>query len=178
MALRKGKTGLPVQNILIANHGTETIAAGSVRALGLEMFLPMVNVEDLESAVIKAATKPLFPGYFFARFCPAVSLDSVESARGVLHVVKSGSCPIPVEELVVREIQERVEADGLVHLEPCRLQAGDRVWVQDGPFAGMVGRVEMELDDRKRVAILLETLWNARVLIAKQWVQAEAVQGL
>ena len=156
------------------NRFREKVATSSVRALGLEVFLPMVKVEDSESVVIKAATKPLFPAYFFARFCPAVSLDLVESARGVLHVIKSGSCPIPVEEPVVRGIQDRVEADGLIRLEPRQLQPGDRVSVQDGPFAGMMGRVEMELDDRKRVAILLEALWNARVLIAKQWVQVEA----
>jgi hypothetical protein len=38
----------------------------------------------------------------------------------------------------------------------------------------MMGRVERELDDRKRVAILLESLLNARALIERRWLQAEA----
>jgi hypothetical protein len=38
----------------------------------------------------------------------------------------------------------------------------------------MMGRVERELDDRKRVAILMETLWQARVLIEKRYVKAKA----
>jgi hypothetical protein len=37
-----------------------------------------------------------------------------------------------------------------------------------------MGRVERELDDRRRVAIFLETLLNARVLIETRWVEAEA----
>jgi hypothetical protein len=38
----------------------------------------------------------------------------------------------------------------------------------------MMGRVERELDDRKRVAIFLESLLNARVLIERRWIEAEA----
>jgi hypothetical protein len=37
-----------------------------------------------------------------------------------------------------------------------------------------MGRVERELDDGKRVAILLETLLRARVLIEKRWLESEA----
>jgi hypothetical protein len=37
-----------------------------------------------------------------------------------------------------------------------------------------MGRVERELDDRKRVAIFLETLFHTRLLIDKRWIEAEA----
>jgi transcriptional antiterminator RfaH len=151
----------------------ESVAAASVAALGLEVFLPMVKVEHPEYLTIKVAAKPLFPGYFFARFNPEAYLSSVEGSRGVLQVIKSGSCPTPVDDQVMREIQDRVEADGLIRLQPRELKPGDRVSVQEGPFAGMMGRVEAELDDRRRVAILLETLWQARVLIEKRWVELE-----
>lgn len=151
----------------------ETVAAASVGTLGLETFLPMVRVESPEQAAIKVERKPLFPSYFFARFSPAISLDSVESARGVLHVIKCGSWPIPVDDQVVGEIQNRVEADGLILLQGRELRPGDRVSIQEGPLAGMMGRVEAAPDDRKRVAILLETLWSARVLIEERWVGFE-----
>lgn len=151
----------------------EIVAASSVRALGLETFLPLVKVDCPEHAVIKVDSKALFPGYFFARFSPAVFLNSVECARGVLQVIKSGLYPIPVEEQVIWEIQNRVEADGLIRLERRELKPGDRVSIQEGVFAGMMGRVEAELDDRKRVAILLETLWDARVLIESQFLEVE-----
>jgi transcriptional antiterminator RfaH len=152
----------------------ETVAAASLDALGLEVFLPMVKVEDDGQLVIKLNSKPLFPAYFFARFSTAISLDSVHSARGVLYVVKSGSFPVAVEESVITELKNRVEADGLIRLQPRELKPGDRVAIQHGPFAGMMGRVEAELDDRKRVAILLETLWQARLVSKKRWVELEA----
>lgn len=157
-----------------AKRFRETLAASTLGALGLEVFLPMVKVELPDRAVIRAKSKPLFCGYFFARFVPAISLETVESAQGVLHVVKSGLWPIPVGDQVVLEIQNRVEADGLICLHPRELRPGDRVSIHEGPFAGMMGKVEAEMDDRKRVAILLETLWDARLLIEKQWLEVEA----
>jgi transcription antitermination factor NusG len=151
----------------------ESVAASSVAALGLEVFLPMVKVQPLERFAVKGGSKPLFAGYFFARFNPEISLGPVECAQGVLRVIKSGLCPIPVEDQVVREIQNRMEEDGLIRLQRRELRPGDRVSIEEGLFAGMMGRVEAELDDRWRVAIFLETLWNARVLIEKRWVGLE-----
>lgn len=160
--------------VVHARRFREKLAASSVSALGAETFLPLVKLECPERAVIRVGSKPLFSGYLFARFAPAALLDAVESARGVLYVVKFGSLPIPVETQVICEIQERVEADGLIRLRRVELRPGDRVSIQDGPFAGMMGRVESELDDRKRVAILLEALWHVRVVLEKRWVEAEA----
>ena len=89
-------------------------------------------------------------------------------------MVSSGRTPIPVSEKVVREIQDRVQADGFIRIRPNGLAPGTRVTIQSGPFEGLMGRVERELDDRRRVAIFLETLLNARVLIETRWVEAEA----
>jgi transcriptional antiterminator RfaH len=153
----------------------EAVAASNVGGLGLEVFLPMVKVECLDQLAIKVGTKPLFPGYFFARFNPAVSLESIESMQGVLYVIKSGLWPVPVDEHVVREIQSRVEADGLIRLLDRDLRPGDRVSIQEGSFAGMMGRVEAESDDRRRVMILMETLWQAHMLLEKRLVGLETV---
>jgi len=159
--------------VIHAKRFREKLAVSSLSGLGLEVFLPMVKVECPEQEVIRVGSKPLFPGYLFARFSPAVCLDSVESARGVLFVIKSGSCPIPLDEGIVRDIQNRVDTDGLIRLRHSEFKPGDRVAIKNGPFAGMLARVEAEADERGRVAILMETLWQARVLIHKSWVEAD-----
>jgi transcriptional antiterminator RfaH len=152
----------------------ENFAATNVFALGIRVLLPRVKVERLIRGTAKQGTKPLFPGYFFARFRPEDSFDSLKGARGVLRVLSSGRIPIPIHDKVVREIEDRIQEDGLIRIRPQHLPAGTRVSIQDGPFEGMMGRVERELDDRKRVAILLETLLAARVLIERRWIEAEA----
>jgi len=152
----------------------ENFAFTNISALGIESFLPRLKAERLVHGATRTIVKPLFPGYFFARFCPEDSLEGVECSRGVLRVVSSGRFPIPVEDQIVRDFQDRVEQDGLIRIRPRGFKSGDTVSIKSGPFEGMMGRVERELDDGRRVAILLETLLNARVLIEKRWLDAEA----
>jgi transcription antitermination factor NusG len=152
----------------------EHFAALNIGALGIGILFPQVKSERIPRGAARQGAKPLFPGYFFARFCAANSLESVKSARGVLQVVSSGRTPIPVSANVVLEIQDRVQEDGFIRIRPKALPPGTRVTIQSGPFEGLMGRVERELDDRRRVAIFLETLMNARVLIERRWIEAEA----
>jgi transcription antitermination factor NusG len=152
----------------------EKFAAANVSTLGIEIVLPLVKFESLTRIRSQEAAKPLFPGYFFARFCPEVSCESVKSSRGVLRVVSSGRYPIPVGDTLVQEIRDRVEQDGLITLHRQRLKPGTRVSIQYGPFEGLMGRVEREMDGGRRLAILLETLMQARVLIERRWLDAAA----
>src|SRR5260370_21498258 len=94
--------------------------------------------------------------------------------RGVLRIVTSGRFAIPVHDNIIREIQGRIQEDGLIRIRPRVLAPGTLVTIQSGPFEGMMGRVERELDDRKRVTIFIETLFQARVLIESRWIEAEA----
>jgi transcriptional antiterminator RfaH len=152
----------------------ENFAALNIGALGIGILLPRVKVERLRRCAAQQIAKPLFPGYFFARFCAENSIESVKGARGVLEVVSSGRMPIPVSDQVVREIQDRVQEDGFISIRPQVLAPGTRVTVQSGPFEGMIGKVEKEFDDRKRVAIFLENLMSARVLIERRWIEVAA----
>jgi transcriptional antiterminator RfaH len=121
-------------------------------------------------------TKPLFSGYFFSRFFPIVSMDAVRYSHGVLRVVGTSRFPIPLEPEIITAIRERLRPDGLIHLEPQRFKPGDVVMIEQGAFEGFMGTVERESDDGRRVAILLEALQQARLLVEKGWVSlAEAV---
>src|ERR1700722_19462610 len=157
-----------------AKSRRENFAAINIGALGVGVLLPQIKVERLVRGAAHPGTKPLFPGYFFARFSPADSLESVKGARGVLQVLSSGRMPVPVSDKLVQEIQDRIEEDGYIKIRPQGLAPGTRVTIQSGPFEGMMGKVERELDDRKRVAIFLETLFHTRLLIDKRWIEAEA----
>jgi transcriptional antiterminator RfaH len=146
----------------------ESLAATGVAKLGTEAFLPKVRCEQLVGGIPRMLSKPLFSGYFFARFCPILSLDIVRYAQGVLRVVGSSEGPIPLEDEIIACIQDRVEADGFIPLEQEPLVRGDRVEIRDGLFAGWMAEVEREWDDGKRVAILLNSITQARMLINKR----------
>ncbi len=143
----------------------ECLAAAHVAKRDVEVFLPRIRQEQSVGGVPRTVCKALFPGYFFARFCPLVSFDAVRYAAGVLRVVGTTHAPAPILPEVMRGLQQRVRQDGYVRLEPAPLREGDQVSIIQGPLAGWMGRVEREWGDHRRVAILLDTLQQMRVLV-------------
>jgi transcription antitermination factor NusG len=161
--------------VVHAKARRERFAVSKVQGLGAEVFFPELAVRSREARIVKEASKPLFPGYFFARFCPRDLLGAVECCPGVIHVIKSGRVPIPVEDDTILEIQARADSDGLIHVSHQHLRIGDRVSIEDGPLQGLLGRVVAEIDDQARVAVLLEAMWQARVLVERRWLMETAV---
>lgn len=149
----------------------EALAATAVERLDVEVLLPKIKKEHWGRRHPCVVIKPLFPSYFFARFCSAISLDCVRFAHGVLNVISAGLVPLPVEDTIIHEIQSRHTQAGYIEMVALAFHPGDRVTIEEGPLAGWIGKVEREWDDGKRVAILLEALGRARVLIEKRWLR-------
>jgi transcriptional antiterminator RfaH len=146
--------------------GSEDVARCQIAALDLETLLPKARRIRVGSDR-PSPLKSLFPGYLFARFCPGLSLRAVRYARGVSRVLSAGPNPVPVEPAIIDEIRSRMDADGWVPLEQRPWQPGDALEVIDGPFRGCRGIFERELDDRRRVVLLLEAIHQARVIVEK-----------
>jgi transcription antitermination factor NusG len=153
----------------------ENLAAARVASLDADVFLPRVKQEQMICGFARLVNKPLFPGYFFAQFCPLLSYEAVRYTHGVLRVVGTRLFPIPLEAEVMLAIQNRVQEDGFIRLQRKRFLPGEKVTIEKGPFADWMGEVERELDDGRRVSILLEAIQQARVLIEKRWLAATPV---
>jgi transcriptional antiterminator RfaH len=136
----------------------EEMAARNIGRLGVEVFLPKIRHECVVKDVIETRTKPLFPCYLFARFCPLTFLHLIQYARGVRRVVSAGEAPLPVEEEVILTLRGRLTDTGHVRPEPRTLLAGTRVQVKEGPLRGLIGVLEQEMSDQERVMILLEAV--------------------
>jgi len=149
----------------------EQLAVANVARLDVEVFLPRIRQEQPVCGVSRLVTKPLFLGYFFARLCPILSYDAVRYTLGVLRIVGTSRFPIPIEEQIICSIKKHVHTDGFIRLETKPLLAGNRVSIEQGPFAGWMGKVEHEWDDGKRVMILLNAIDHARLLIEKRWLK-------
>jgi transcriptional antiterminator RfaH len=151
-----------------ARTGAEAVAESNLRALPIETLLPLVRrpVHHATRAP-RIVLRPLFPGYFFARFCAAISLRVVRYSRGVLRVVGGGGQPWPVNDAIITDIRERIGPEGYVEMGESSFRVGDRVCVTKGPLAGWSGIFDSELSDAERVVILIETLQQGRVVIRR-----------
>jgi len=153
----------------------EKVAASNFARLDVEVFLPRIRREQLVGGVPRLVTRPLFVGYFFARFCPLISWDAVRYARGIVRVVGTGRWPIPLEDEIISSLRDRVQTDGFIRFQAKPFVAGDQVTIEQGPFAGWMGEVEQEWNDGRRVLLLLNSIQQARVLVNKLWLATAEV---
>lgn len=145
----------------------EDLAAFNLGRLGLDIFLPKIK-QDKRDGRRSGITKPMFPRYLFARFCPLRYMHLIIYARGVRQIVCAGDTPVPVDESIIESIRVRVGPDGFLDLSSDALQPGDHITVEGGPFNGNSGVFEREADVHKRVVILLESIrYQARVVVDK-----------
>ena len=154
------------------------MAAALVAKLRSEVFLPRVRGTDPGGRGTGKAGKALFPGYFFARFSPIELLEAVRYTPGVLRVVGSGRVPAVVAPEIIAGVRARIQPDGCIRLKARGFLPGDQVAIEEGPLAGVMGRIERESDGRERVTILLAELLGARVSVAKGCLRGAAVHPI
>ena len=140
----------------------EKRAGQLLRLRGVESYVPLLERERRWSDRTKRVGFPLFPGYVFAQFSPAM-VHEVLRTPGVVTIVRIDGNPAPVrsEELEsVRVLVACVNA-GNAPPEPAEfLEAGQEVIVGEGPFSGIRG-VLVEDRGRARVVIRLSVLRRA-----------------
>lgn len=102
-------------------------------------FLPTLTQETRWSDRTSVTTRPLFPGYIFARFDPATRAD-VLRIRGVVQILSVDQQPVAIPDDQVANLQRFVSAAARIAPGPY-VAVGATVRVARGPFAGVEGLV-------------------------------------
>lgn len=152
----------------------EPFGAETVETLGLESFFPQCQRNKKICGKMRSVIEPLFPGYFFARFCPRLSLQAIRYSRGVLRIVGAGDTPLAIEDEIIEGIRARRNEEGFVALSDPPWRTGDRVMIEEGPFEGLTGIFQAELDGKDRILLLLEALGQARMVLQRDAVSLAA----
>lgn len=125
---------------------------------GFETYLPLVEKIRQWADRRKRVALPLLPGYTFARFTLADTLQIVQTP-GLVNVL-SGSGrghPTPVRDEELEAVRILVDGIGQTGEEPQVtdwIENGTPVQVLEGPFRGMQG-VLLEVCGRSRVSVQL-----------------------
>lgn len=140
----------------------EKAVSRNLEAVGVVGWLPSLPVRRRWSDRWKTVDVPLFPGYVFAR-SSARTWSALLGLPGVLAVVRQGKLPAWIHEDQIAELKfgvERMLASGSIDERPEVVEfvgIGDRVRVDDGPMAGLVGVVR-EIRGSRRILIGLEQI--------------------
>ena len=147
----------------------EKAVAAIAENKGFEKFLPTYRSRERWSDRYQSVERPLFPGYVFCRLNPLHRLPLL-TIPGVLHFVGIGRVPIAIDEKEIGAVQMAL-GSGL-RAEPWPfLDAGQRVWVEAGPLAGIEG-VLLEARKRQFVVVSITLLKRSvAVEIDRHWVK-------
>lgn len=141
--------------------------------LGVKVFLPWLRARRRRRGRRQWVLVPLFPGYLFSYLDLEVSGKTVRYVPGVKDFLKFGSHVAEVSQEIVDELRERCPG-GVAEIDPLRINPGEVVRIQEGPFAGVEAIFERALKDSERVAVLLEILGRQ----TKLELPAEAIEKL
>jgi transcriptional antiterminator RfaH len=138
----------------------EKRAQENLKAWQLETLLPVFPDQRRHPRPGDDGLRVLFPSYIFCRF-PAFLFDKVKFTYGISYIVGFGGTPAVVDQAIIDQLIERMHPDGTVveaPESPSGFEIGDKVLIQEGPFANFVGVFERDLPGSERVRILLNTV--------------------
>lgn len=133
----------------------EDRAANNLSSGGFEALAPKLRLRKYKDGRFIYVIEQMFPGYIFVKFHPVDDFHLIKYTRGVKTIVHFGNRIIPVEDEVISFIRSKLES-GVATVEKKKFVKGENVLVKDGPFKGLSGIFERELEGKERVMILLD----------------------
>jgi transcriptional antiterminator RfaH len=126
---------------------------------GYEVYCPLIRERRRQGGEYRWLITAMFPRYLFLRLRLGLdNIASLRSTRGVAGLVQFGGHIPPVPEAFIAGLQQ-YDADGtevVQTLQPA-WQAGQRVQIEEGPFAGLAA-VFKARQGQDRVLVLLDLL--------------------
>ena len=135
--------------------------ARALERRGHETFLPLYRRHDQSGARPVEAELPLFPGYVCCRFDVRNRMP-ILATPGVIHILGAGNTPAALDDIEVASLQTAIRSQFRIQPFPF-IQAGQRVRIQSGELAGVVGIV-MSFGQTLRLVLSI-TLLQRSVLV-------------
>jgi transcription antitermination factor NusG len=140
----------------------EDVVWRQVSSQGFEVYYPRLRVHPVNPRSRKV--KAYFPGYLFVQAdIEQVGISLFQYMPHTLGLVSFGGEPAVVPDHLVQTVRQRIDQINAAGGEIFDgLQAGEVVWISDGPFRGFEAIFDARLPGSERVRVLLEFLGNRR----------------
>lgn len=148
--------------VVYTRANKEKAAADTLIKRGVYCYAPLLYKSRKQDP---KETKPAFTRYIFAHANLEKDYRTIRRTDGVSHLIGFGGEPAVIEPGIIYDLRELEDAHGIIKLEKEKrreyeqLSKGDLVRVEWGPFAGLVGVVELLLGaDKVRLLAFERTL--------------------
>jgi transcriptional antiterminator RfaH len=150
----------------------ENRASHNLEQAGYELLSPKIRFRRFREGKFVDIIEAMFPNYLFVKFHPVDDYHMVKYARGVNKIVTFGGRMVPLQEEFIDFIRGRL-VDGVASIEKRRFKKGEKVFIKEGPFKGLGGIFERELEGEQRALILLEGIhFYAKMVVDKDLIAA------
>jgi transcription antitermination factor NusG len=132
-------------------------------------FLPTLIVPSRRKDRRTWLHRPLFGGYLFVQvaLAPANQIEILKTP-GVVHLLTVDGRPRPVDPAEIDNLKRLDGADQRV-LPHRYMKRGDRVIIQEGPFAGVTGIYQRRKNQTDRVVVVCQALQRAVAVEIEEW---------
>ena len=123
-----------------------------------EVFRPKHRVRRKRRGQMTTLIESLFPRYLFIHLDDiAQNWAPIRSTRGVGGMVRWGDQVPAVPDPVIDCLRENIDEVGCVSTPQAGYKVGDKLLIQEGPFAGLEGLFQSRRGE-DRVMVLLEIM--------------------
>ena len=132
-------------------------ACDHLKRQGFNVFLPLIIKTTKKNGKFVNNNTPLFPGYLFmGTLTEPIPWRSVNGTKGISKAVTLDGAYRPVNIHIIEGLKCRCDEYGIIH-RLNDITSGDRVKIEQGPFADFICTVDKVQDDR-RAWVLIDLL--------------------
>jgi transcriptional antiterminator RfaH len=159
--------------VLRSKPNKEDFFWGQLLAHHIDVYYPCIRAKVVNPRARKI--KPYFPGYLFIHVdLQEVTVSFLNWMPGSRGVVSFDAQPASVPDSLISAIRCRVDQINAAGGEQLvGLQHGDRVVINDGPFAGQEAIFDATLSGNARVRVLLNILRGRQLPVEMSSAQIE-----
>ncbi|MEO0226355.1 MAG: UpxY family transcription antiterminator [candidate division WOR-3 bacterium] len=129
-----------------------------LRSIGVDTFLPEINVVSGRWDRHKIIQKPLFPGYLFVNIIPEPqAFLKILKRPSVCYILGINGQPIPIPSEEIESIKILLANNRDLCHYPF-LKKGDRVRVVSGALKGAVGFLISNTSKKRRLVVSIELM--------------------
>ena len=143
------------------------------------VFVPVEQVEVVRSGQKRLSKHKCFPGYVLVQLPehPEKYADlwhMIKETPSVTGFIGSRTVPVPLEDEEVQSIIEVVRGERERPKPKLDFEVGERVRINDGPFANFLGRIEEINAERSVVKVMVE-IFERQTSVEVEFWQVEQI---
>lgn len=155
---------MPRWYLIYTKPRQEDAVASRLGECGFKILNAKIRQQCLSRGECRHMISPLFPRYLFVKMSYENNFHLVRYTRGVSNLVGTRENPYEVDEEIILEISDRLDARGIASVASRDMEPGEKVEIKGGPFEGLTGIFMRRMSGSERVSVLLTAL-NARIEI-------------